>query len=229
MGPARSRVREPGDAPWACATRTQPWGQVGVSCLVEGGHCWVGSRELQQALGTSRADHGPRDPQGSAVLFPLCPLPGPAQGPRKGQDGPAATVAVMKRQRHCDWGGEQTPARDTRKAWTLGANPGLWLLPTLGAPGGGGQAHSPTEGPQLPGSPSPCCSQSRRVVRGQEGSAPRWGRRLLTESAQWESWELCSIWGKMETAVQEIALQTESLHRKGGEGQCKPDSGEGGM
>ena len=114
-------------------------------------------------------------------------------------------------------GREQTHGQGHMQGLDPGANPGLWLLPTLGALGVEGRPTAPQRDPS-PAPPAPAAPRAGTgVARGQRRvCSPLRGRRLLTESAQCESWELCLIWGKMETAVQEIAPQTESLHQKGG-------------
>ena len=154
MGPAGSHA-----GAWGCPMGLTPPGpspgvEVGVSCLVGGGPCWVGSRNFSRPWGPTGADPGAQGPQGAAILFPLCsPLPGPMQGPAEGTRGTISChcrhETVGDTHRRCgalSWGGSRHTARDTRKAWILGQSQDCGFCPP-GVPWGwraGPQPHRGT-------------------------------------------------------------------------------------
>ena len=58
-----------------------PGVEVGVSCLVGGGHCWVGSRNFSRPWGPTGADHGAQGPSGISCPVPTVPTSaGPCAG-----------------------------------------------------------------------------------------------------------------------------------------------------
>ena len=124
----------------------------------------------------------PRDPQGAAVLFTLCPpLLGPVQGPTEGTRRTSSRCCRHEaagdphwRWGALSWGGSRHTARDTRKAQVLGRTQDCAFCPPRGPWGWRG----PSPAPPAPAAPRP----STGVARGQRRvCSPLRGRRLLTE------------------------------------------------